>query len=91
MAVRFAYEYIPFYRRKFDAIGLNSGDIHSVDDLALIPVTTKLEMAEDLAEHSPWGTYTALVHRKPSESNTQFTYVLLAGVHADEMETICTG
>jgi len=31
-----------------------------VDDLPLIPVTTKQEMADDLAEHSPWGTYTAL-------------------------------
>ena len=60
VAVRYAYEYIPFYRRKFDAIGLKPGDIRSNDDLALIPVTTKLEMAEDLAEHSPWGTYTAL-------------------------------
>ncbi len=60
VAVRYAYECIPFYRRKFDAIGLKPGDIRSIDDLALIPVTTKLEMAEDLAENSPWGTYTAL-------------------------------
>ena len=60
VAVRYVYECIPFYRRKFDAIGLKPGDIHSIDDLVLIPVTTKLEMAEDLEEHSPWGTYTAL-------------------------------
>jgi phenylacetate-CoA ligase len=60
VAVSYAYESIPFYRRKFDAIGLKPGDIRSIDDLALIPVTTKLEMAEDLAEHSPWGTYTAI-------------------------------
>ena len=55
VAVRYVYECIPFYRRKFDAIGLKSGDIRSIDDLTLIPVTTKLEMAEDLVEHSPWG------------------------------------
>jgi phenylacetate-CoA ligase len=60
VAVRYAYECIPFYQRKFDHIGLQLGDIRSVDDLALIPVTTKYEMAEDLAQHSPWGTYTAL-------------------------------
>ena len=60
VAVRYAYECIPFYRRKFDSIGLGPGDIRSVDDLSLIPVTTKQEMAEDLAEHGPWGTYTAL-------------------------------
>jgi phenylacetate-CoA ligase len=60
VAVRYAYECIPFYRRKFDAIGLKPDDVRSIDDLALIPVTTKLEMAEDPEEHSPWGTYTAL-------------------------------
>ncbi|HLQ10651.1 MAG TPA: AMP-binding protein [Ktedonobacteraceae bacterium] len=60
VAVRYVYECIPFYRRKFDRIGLQPGDIRSVDDLPLIPVTTKQEMADDLAGHSPWGTYTAL-------------------------------
>ncbi len=60
IAVQYAYECIPFYRRKFDRIGLAPGDIRSVDDLRLIPVTTKQEMAQDLAEYSPWGTYTAL-------------------------------
>ena len=60
LAVRYAYECILFYRRKFDAIGLKPDDIRSIDDLALIPVTTKLEMANDLEQHSPWGTYTAL-------------------------------
>ena len=60
VAVRYAYECIPFYQRKFDRLGLNPGDIRSVEDLPLIPITTKQEMADDLAEHSPWGTYTAL-------------------------------
>src|SRR5947209_12072715 len=57
VAVRYAYECIPFYRRKFDRIGLQPGDIRSIDDLPLILVTTKQEMADDLAEHSPWGQY----------------------------------
>lgn len=60
VAVRYAYECIPFYRRKFDALGLKPGDIRSVADLHLIPITTKHEMAQDLAEHAPWGTYTAM-------------------------------
>jgi len=60
VAVRYAYECIPFYRRKYDAVGLRPDDIRSIDDLPLIPVTTKLEMANDLEQHSPWGTYTAL-------------------------------
>lgn len=57
--VRYAYACIPFYRRKFDALGLEPGDIQSLDDLPRIPVTTKSEMADDVAENPPWGTYTA--------------------------------
>ncbi|HZU07051.1 MAG TPA: AMP-binding protein [Chloroflexota bacterium] len=62
-AIRYAYECIPFYRRKFDRIGLEPGDIRSVDDLTRIPITTKQEMAEDLAANPPWGTYTAVDDR----------------------------
>ena len=60
VAVRYAYASIPFYRRKLDRIGLAPGDIRSVDDLSRIPITTKQEMAEDVAANPPWGTYTAV-------------------------------
>jgi phenylacetate-CoA ligase len=59
-AVRYAYGCIPFYRRKLDAIGLQPGDVRGIADLAALPVTTRQEMAEDLAAHPPWGTYTAV-------------------------------
>src|SRR5690349_21544700 len=54
LAVQYAYETIPFYRRKFDRAGLRPGDIRSVEDLQRIPVTTKHQMAEDAAAHPPW-------------------------------------
>ena len=63
LAVRFAYECIPFYRRKLDRIGLEPGDVRGLDDLTKIPVTTKQEMAEDLLENPPWGTYTSVDDR----------------------------
>jgi phenylacetate-CoA ligase len=59
LAVDYAYACIPFYRRKFDALGLEPGDIRGLDDLEKIPVTTKQEMAADLADNPPWGTFTA--------------------------------
>jgi phenylacetate-CoA ligase len=62
-AARFAYACIPFHRRRFDAAGLEPGDIRSLDDLRRIPVTTKQDMANDLAEHPPWGTYTSVDDR----------------------------
>jgi phenylacetate-CoA ligase len=71
VAVRFAYGCIPFYRRKFDAIGLEPADIRGLDDLAKIPVTTKWEMAEDVAANPPWGTYTSVDDRRWRESGWQ--------------------
>jgi phenylacetate-CoA ligase len=71
VAVRYAHASIPFYRRKFDAIGLDPRDVGGVEDLGKIPLTTKGEMAEDLAEHPPWGTYTAVDDARWLESGWQ--------------------
>jgi phenylacetate-CoA ligase len=59
-AVEYVYECIPFYRRKFDKIGLTPCDIRSIEDLPKIPVTTKHEIADDLVQSMPWGTYTGV-------------------------------
>jgi phenylacetate-CoA ligase len=59
-AVRYVYSCIPLYRKKFDAIGLEPGDIRGLDDLGKIPFTTKQEMGEDQASNPPWGAYTAV-------------------------------
>ena len=70
-AVRFAYEQIPFYRRKLDHAGLRPQDVRGIDDLAAIPITTKQEMADDLAAHPPWGTYTSIDDRLWAERGWQ--------------------
>jgi len=62
-AVRFAHARIPFHRRRFEQIGLEPGDIRSLDDLRRIPITTKQEMAADLEADPPWGTYTSVDDR----------------------------
>ena len=58
---RFCYENSPFYRRRFERLGLVPTDIRNADDLiAKWPVVTKTEMAEDALAHPPYGTYTAM-------------------------------
>jgi phenylacetate-CoA ligase len=59
-AVAYCYHCIPFYRRKFGALGLEPGDILGIDDLQKLPVTTKYEMADDVANNPPWGTFTSV-------------------------------
>ena len=45
------YTKIPFYRKKFDAAKIKPGDIHSLEDIAKLPFTTK----DDLRETYPLG------------------------------------
>ena len=48
-----AYEHVPFYRRKFDEMGLKPGDIHSIDDIGKLPFTVKT----DLRDNYPYGLF----------------------------------
>ena len=57
-AVPFLYENSPFYRRRFESLGVLPSDLRSTDDLQKWPVVDKTEMMVDAAEHPPYGTYT---------------------------------
>ena len=47
------YRNVPFYRRKFDELGITPEDLGSLDDLSRLPFTTK----EDLRGNYPYGLF----------------------------------
>lgn len=49
--VKYAYERVPFYTKKFDEIGLKPEDIKTLEDIKKIPYTTKT----DLRDNYPYG------------------------------------
>ncbi len=49
--VKYCYENVPFYRKKFKEAELRPEDIKSLEDLAKIPFTVK----DDLRDHYPYG------------------------------------
>ena len=51
--VKNAYEKVPFYRKKFEEIGLLPDDIHSIDDIHKLPFTVKT----DLRDNYPFGLF----------------------------------
>jgi phenylacetate-CoA ligase len=51
--VEYAYDRVPLYREKFDAIGLKPSDIKSLSDLQKIPFTVK----NDLRDSYPTGMF----------------------------------
>lgn len=48
------YENVPFYRKRFDEIGLKPSHIKTLKDIQLLPFTTK----DDLRENYPYGLFT---------------------------------
>lgn len=51
--VNYCYERVPFYRNRFDEIGLKPGDIRSFRDVEKIPFTTK----DDIRDNYPFGLF----------------------------------
>ncbi len=56
----FLYESSPFYRRRFDRLGLTPADIQTVEDLHKWPVIDKTEMMDDVESNPPFGTYSTM-------------------------------
>ncbi|QGK69320.1 phenylacetate--CoA ligase [Allosaccharopolyspora coralli] len=51
--LRYAYDNVPLYKKKFDEIGVRPEDCRSLQDLAKFPTTTK----DDLRETYPFGMF----------------------------------
>lgn len=51
--VKNCYENVPFYKQKFDEIGLLPEDIKSIDDITQLPFTVK----QDLRDNYPFGLF----------------------------------
>ncbi|WP_241976112.1 MULTISPECIES: phenylacetate--CoA ligase PaaK [Cryobacterium] len=51
--VRLAYQNVPLYTRKFDEVGVHPDDIRTLDDVSLLPFTTK----DDLRVSYPFGMF----------------------------------
>ena len=57
--VRHAYENVPLYTAKLDAAGVRPADIRTLDDVALLPFTTK----DDLRQTYPFGMFAVPTER----------------------------
>lgn len=51
--VESVYKNVPFYKKKMQDMGIEPGDIKSIDDLSKIPFTTK----QDLRDNYPYGLF----------------------------------
>lgn len=52
-SLKWAYERVPFYRRRFDELKIKPEDIKDITDLKILPFTTK----DDLRDNYPYGLF----------------------------------
>ena len=57
--VHYVYERAPFWRTRFDAVGLAPHDVNGVDDLTRLPFCTREDIEADQAACPPFGSYLA--------------------------------
>ncbi|MGD9579131.1 MAG: hypothetical protein AB7Y74_12845, partial [Syntrophorhabdus sp.] len=55
--VKHCWEHVPFYRNRWEKIGLRPDDIRGIEDINKLPVTNKSEIENDLKENPPCGTF----------------------------------
>ena len=55
-AVQRAYQ-VPFYRSKWDAAGVQPGDIQTIEDLKKLPMYTVEDIRQSVDAHPPFGDY----------------------------------
>ncbi|MBC7596025.1 MAG: phenylacetate--CoA ligase family protein [Kineosporiaceae bacterium] len=55
--MKYAYANSTFYRKKWDAAGLEPGDITSYEAFESVPVVTKQELRQSQLESAPYGDY----------------------------------
>lgn len=89
--VRYAWEKSPFYRRKWQAVGLSPDSLRSLRDLSRFPVVQKHELREAQASHPPFGDYLCIdpgkVARIHGTSGTTGRPTVF-GIGADDWERI---
>jgi phenylacetate-coenzyme A ligase PaaK-like adenylate-forming protein len=63
--VNFAYANSPFYKRKFDEVGIEPEDIKSMDDFfEKVPFSSKQELIDSQIAHPPFGEFLAVPNEK---------------------------
>jgi phenylacetate-CoA ligase len=55
--IRYVYEHSPMYKQKYDEVGLEPGDIKTLEDVGKIPFTTKEDLRKSQEENPPFGDF----------------------------------
>ncbi len=60
---------VPFYQRRWAAVGLEPADIAAIEDIVKIPPYSKTDLIESIERHPPFGDFHGLDMSDPARSN----------------------
>ncbi|MEL6963366.1 MAG: phenylacetate--CoA ligase family protein [Pseudomonadota bacterium] len=69
---------IPFYRRRWQGVGLEPGDIRGLDDITKLPVYDKADIMESIEAYPPFGDFTGW-SRDPRSAVVPVTFHTTSG------------
>jgi phenylacetate-CoA ligase len=58
---------IPFYHRRWRAVGLEPADVRSLEDITKLPVFSKSDLIDSIERHPPFGDFTGMDSFHPDE------------------------
>ena len=87
--VQYCYENVPFYKRKFDEIGLLPGDIKTLQDLAKVPFTVKTDLRDEYPDGLQAAPNKDIVRYHASSGTTGKPIVAMHTRHDIEMWADC--
>ncbi len=88
--IRYAYDRSPYYRNRFDAIGLLPDDIRSLEDMHHIPLLTKQHLREHFNELIAMRTDQQGVFVKTTSGSTGTNVKVLLDEASGQFKRACT-
>jgi phenylacetate-CoA ligase len=67
--MRYVMQKSPFYKKKFKAAGITPDDVRTMDDVRLVPFTTKQELLDSQQEHPMFGDFPCI---RPEQATRVF-------------------
>jgi phenylacetate-CoA ligase len=86
--LKYAYDCVPFYRGKFESAGVHPEDVRRREDLETVPLPTKLELREALANGSAGFRKSSIVTSTTGSTGEPFTFPIDSRGQAERMAVV---
>jgi phenylacetate-CoA ligase len=88
--IRHSYDTVPYYRRKFDSLGLSPEDVRNFEDFASLPILTKTDIRVHTADLLSERYDRATLTRKTTSGSTGVSLEVFVDEASQQHKRACT-